>query len=180
MKLNLGCGSTKLEGYTNLDKYDVFNPDVLHDLEICPWPFDDNSVSYVIAHHIMEHLGETSIKFMNILAELYRICKPKTILDIRVPHYNCWIQYADPTHVRSILPEMFDLFDGERHPDSNLYLSTGLNFKVLQVEYIPVQPYQLKIDAKEMTLKEVIQLSNHQVNIIAEYHMLIEIVKNET
>lgn len=180
MKLNLGCGGTKLDGYTNLDKYKVFEPDVQHDLEKCPWPFKDNSVSYIMAHHIFEHLGETPTKFMKILKEIYRISEPNAILDIRVPHYNCWIQYADPTHVRPILPEMFDLFDGERHPDSNLYLSTGINFKVSQVEYIPVHPYQLKIDAKEMTLKEVVELSNHQVNIIAEFHMFIKVVKDET
>ena len=34
MKLNLGSGSKILDGYTNVDKFDYYKPDVIHDLEI--------------------------------------------------------------------------------------------------------------------------------------------------
>ena len=44
MNLNLGCGNKILEGYTNVDKYDYYNCDIVHDLEKFPYPFENNSI----------------------------------------------------------------------------------------------------------------------------------------
>ncbi len=60
MKINMGCSTRKLEGYVNLDGEDTFAPDVVHDLESFPWPFDDNAAEEVVFNHVLEHLGETS------------------------------------------------------------------------------------------------------------------------
>ena len=54
MKLNLGCGSKILDGYTNVDKYDYFKADLVHDLETFPYPFKDNSVEEIIISHVLE------------------------------------------------------------------------------------------------------------------------------
>ena len=39
LMLNLGSGSRHMPGYLNVDKSDMFNPDVVWDLESIPWPF---------------------------------------------------------------------------------------------------------------------------------------------
>ena len=33
LKINLGSGNKKYEGFLNLDKFEYFKPDILHDLE---------------------------------------------------------------------------------------------------------------------------------------------------
>ena len=48
LSLNLGSGSKRVEGFVSLDKFDTFNPDIVHDLEIFPYPFKDNSVEKII------------------------------------------------------------------------------------------------------------------------------------
>ena len=64
MKLNLGCGDIKSEGWVNVDKYDSFDADAVHDLEVIPWPFDDNSCDEISLIHVLEHLGQDSNTFM--------------------------------------------------------------------------------------------------------------------
>ena len=44
MKLNLGAGKTNFEGFINVDKSTLFNPAIVHDLEVTPWPFESDSV----------------------------------------------------------------------------------------------------------------------------------------
>ena len=85
MKLNLGCGSKILEGYTNVDKFDYYKPNIVHDLEITPYPFEENSIDEIILSHVLEHIGQDPNVFNNIIKELYRICKHNSIIEIKVP-----------------------------------------------------------------------------------------------
>ena len=48
LNLNLGSGSKRIEDFINLDKFDTFNPDIVHDLETFPYPFKDSSVDKII------------------------------------------------------------------------------------------------------------------------------------
>lgn len=82
MKLNLGCGTQKKEGFVNVDIFG--NPDVRHDLDVFPYPFKDNSVDFIFISHCLEHLKEPE-KFFN---EIQRIMKPGARCEIIVPHYK--------------------------------------------------------------------------------------------
>ena len=72
IKLNLGSGSKILPGYTNVDKFDTYNPDIVHDLEKFPYPFKDSSFNVIYANQVLEHL---EAPLDRILSELCRICK---------------------------------------------------------------------------------------------------------
>ena len=102
MKINLGSGSKILKGYVNVDKFQYYNPDVVHDLEKFPYPFEDNSIDEILLSHVLEHIGQNPDVFNNIIKELYRICKNNSIVDIRVPHPRHDDFISDPTHVRPI------------------------------------------------------------------------------
>lgn len=54
MKLNLGCGDKKHEGYVNVDL--CGDPDVRCDLSVFPRPFDDDSADEVFSEHFLEHV----------------------------------------------------------------------------------------------------------------------------
>ena len=177
MKLNLGCGPKKMDGYTNVDKYAVFKPDIIQDLEKFPWVFEDNSVDEIVMHHVLEHLGQTSEEYMNILSELYRICKPNAPIEIFVPHPHHFTFMGDPTHVRVITPEQFSLFDKDVYPESPLRESSGLEFKIVNLFYKPSHDYKLKLDAGEMTYQEVLELSRQILNVFDETRMIIKVIK---
>ena len=52
MKLNLGCGRDIREGYVNLDKAGLDGVDVVHDLNVFPYPFEDNEFDEI--HYLLE------------------------------------------------------------------------------------------------------------------------------
>ena len=56
LKLNLGCGNNKYDGFLNVDKFG--EPDIKWDLEKFPWPWEDNSVDEIRIIHVLEHLGD--------------------------------------------------------------------------------------------------------------------------
>jgi ubiquinone/menaquinone biosynthesis C-methylase UbiE len=82
MKLHLGCGNKKLEGYVNVDV--VGNPDKVCDLSSYPWPFDDNSADEIFSEHFLEHV----LDYDRTILEMYRILKPNGKLCFRVPHFR--------------------------------------------------------------------------------------------
>src|SRR4051794_18215857 len=115
MKLNLGCGFQKLDGFVNVDADALCKPDVQHDLEKTPWPFEDDSVDMFYACHVLEHLGGTARDWLAIWKEIWRVAKPDAMIEIYVPHPRHNNFLIDPTHVRPIFPETIAMFDQMRN-----------------------------------------------------------------
>lgn len=104
-KLNLGCGEFKKEGYINLDWQSLVKPDVAHDLNKFPYPFEDNHFDLIEADHILEHLD----KVFDVMKELRRLLKPGGKLIIRVPHFSRGFTHVEHVHGFDItFPLYFD------------------------------------------------------------------------
>lgn len=84
MKLDLGCGKNKKEGFIGVDTRPFEGVDQVVDLTQ-KWPWEDNSVDEVNASHIVEHFeAKERIHFVN---ELYRVLKPGAKAFIVTPHW---------------------------------------------------------------------------------------------
>ena len=94
LKLNLGCENKILDNFINVDLFPFKGVDKVYDLNKLPLPWKDNSVDYVLCSHLLEHL-DNPLEFM---LEVYRICKPNSEINLRVPHFSCFATYADLTH----------------------------------------------------------------------------------
>ena len=85
--LNLGCGADYRGGWVNIDLSD--HPDIKKDKKVdltkLPLPFESNSFDYIFSSHTLEHIPGYLTPLM---IELWRILKPKGILEIRVPHFS--------------------------------------------------------------------------------------------
>lgn len=142
MKLNLGCGYNKLDGYTNVDWDPNCEPDVLADLEQV-LPFHDNTVEEIRLFHVLEHLGADSKTYLNIWKELYRIMQDKGEIHIVVPHWNHENFHHDPTHCRKVTPNGIAMFDQARNKvqideggqETTLGIQCGIDFSVEGVGY---------------------------------------------
>ena len=73
VKINMGSGEGKLQGWINVDIREEVNPDVLWDLEKFPYPFQDNYAEEIMWKDVLEHLSWRLVK--KALEETYRILK---------------------------------------------------------------------------------------------------------
>ena len=106
-RLNLGCGTDIREGWINLDaSHQIPGVDVVHDLEVRPFPFADEAVSFILAQDVLEHMTDA----VATLRELHRILRPGGRVRIRVPHFTSRNNFIDPTHHRQFSIEWFDFF----------------------------------------------------------------------
>ena len=186
MKLNLGSGSKILDGYTNVDKFDYYKPDVVHDLEIFPYPFKDNSVDEILLYHVFEHIGQSQEIFLGIIKEFYRICRNNSMIKIIVPHPRHDDFIADPTHVRPITILGLELFDKdiniewEKNKAANtpLALIHGVNFKIKNVTYSLDPNYMKKYKDKNINKQEVDEDALRLNNVVKQIEIDWQVIKD--
>jgi SAM-dependent methyltransferase len=94
LKLDIGCGKSKQEGYHGVDAMKLPGVDTVMDIRTTPWPWTD--VDEVRCSHFVEHLtGAERVAFFN---ELYRVMKPGAKALIVTPDWSHACAYGDPTH----------------------------------------------------------------------------------
>tara|TARA_B100001121_G_scaffold167333_1_gene146167 strand:+ start:210 stop:770 length:561 start_codon:yes stop_codon:yes gene_type:complete len=186
MKLNLGCGSKILDGYINVDKFDYYKPNIVHDLETFPYPFENNSVDEILVSHVLEHIGQSPEIFMKIIKEFYRICHDNSMIKIIVPHprHNDFI--ADPTHVRPITILGLQLFDKDlnikwekdKAANTPLALINGVNFKIKNAKYSLDENYMKKYKDKKINNQEIDEDAERLNNVIKQIEIDWQVIKN--
>lgn len=116
-KLNLGAGINYLPDYTNIDKLASFNPDIVHDLEILPWPLPDNQFEEVLISHLVEHIGTQGDEksWFDFWREVWRVSKPGAIVYCIAPYYTDHNSVGDPGHRRLISESSFYFLSKETY-----------------------------------------------------------------
>jgi len=85
MKLNVGCGSAKIDGYINIDASVNLNADAVFDIRR-GMPYPDNSVEEILFFHAIEHIEEKYHQF--ILEEFWRVLIPGGNVLISYPEFE--------------------------------------------------------------------------------------------
>jgi ubiquinone/menaquinone biosynthesis C-methylase UbiE len=104
-KINLGCGTNILKGWINLDCAPLAGVDVVHDLNVLPLPFEDESADEILCEDVLEH-----VDYIPLLKECHRILQPGGRMRIEVPHFTSSNNYVDPTHRNMFATKTFNFF----------------------------------------------------------------------
>ena len=96
VKLDIGCGTKKKDGFIGIDRLKFDGVDVVCDVGIAPLPYADNTVEEVHSSHFVEHLS--ALERIHFVNELYRVMKPGAKATIITPHWASSRAYGDPTH----------------------------------------------------------------------------------
>ena len=163
MKLDLGCGLRKKPGFTGVDMSADCGADVVHDLRVAPWPFDDGSVDEVYCSHFLEHLdGAERIVFMQ---ELHRVLKDGATAAIITPYWSSVGAVQDPTHQWPPVAEQSYLyFNAQARRDMGMgHYEIRANFEL---------SFGLAMDPKFKGKPEAEQAfaARHFLNVVQELH----------
>lgn len=111
MKLDIGCGSSEREGFTGMDKRPLPGVEIVHDLEVFPYPLDAGSCVEITASHILEHIKPWHT--ISVMDELWRILETDGKLSIWLPYAGTPSFWQDPTHCNGFNETTFEYFDPE-------------------------------------------------------------------
>lgn len=133
MIIEFGCGNAKTPGAIGVDINPRSAADVLHDMDVFPYPFESNVADKIICHDVLEHVAD----FIRTMEEIWRIAKPGCAIDVTGPFMSSVNYFSDPTHRRAFTSRSFDYFlvasDVHRHAYSTA------EFKLHAVEFDPLQ-----------------------------------------
>jgi predicted SAM-dependent methyltransferase len=100
--------------------------DVLHDLNVHPWPVEEGSCEEIRAWHIVEHIpaccvteNGTRRPFLEFMDECWRVLKVGGRLDVETPYGSSDGFVHDPTHCNQVDEVTFEHFD----PDFRRYVT---------------------------------------------------------
>ena len=82
LKIDLGCGSAKREGFIGLDYVAAPGVDYVLNLTKDPLPFEDNTVDHVFSAHFLEHIVEPN----HIFQEISRVCRDGAKIEFWTPY----------------------------------------------------------------------------------------------
>ena len=180
MKINLGAGYSKYEGFLTVDNDPATSPDFLVDFETDKLPFDDNSVEQVLAFHVLEHIGKG---FLPLLQEIYRVCKDQSTIFIKVPYYRSDMFSGDCGHVRAVTGQQFDQFSKKKNIESitnnegnsHYALYLNIDFEKVESNCIPFPEWAEKF--KTMTSEEIQFAKLHYWNVFWEEQIMLKVIK---
>jgi len=175
-RLNLGAGNDIRSDCVNHDIASLPGIDVVADINLYPWPWDNDSFDEIVANDLLEHLDN----FLLAMEEIYRILKPGGLVKLSVPYWNSCSRYIDPTHKIGFHEDTFKFFDPSSHYCQERHYYTKARFSIVKETFVimPFYPYfwipktsELKVNNK--FFKRILGFIGNVVltNLILGLHM---------
>lgn len=194
MKLNVGCGFDKKEGYVNIDKYDTSAD---RQMSVDKLEYEDNSVEEIFSSHVLEHNSRYEIP--KILKEWNRVLQVGGRLNLLIPNlewvFRNWLSKPENERWGFYLDTVFGLEtnEGEFHKTGftkdrirKLLISAGFEIEKIEDKWsheqwcIWVLAHKIEEGKDEVFIldcyphdeKRMVQL-REQIAILKEQHLPI-------
>jgi SAM-dependent methyltransferase len=116
-KVSWGDSQREWKSLVTLDSDPSVKPDVVHNLDVFPYPFEDNTFEEIHAYEVLEHCGRQGDWefFFRQFNEFYRILKPEGYFVATVPMWDSMWAWGDPGHTRLITKGSLVFLDRDQY-----------------------------------------------------------------
>lgn len=167
-ELLIGCGRKRgkkfnlqgRQGWTDLTTLDInpdHEPDVVHDLQVLPYPFPTSHFDEIHAYEVMEHIGRQGDwrSFFAQWSEIHRLLKPGGYFIGTSPNWNSPWAWGDPGHTRIIGQQQLQYLSQKNYEE--------------QVGKTAMTDYRFCYKA-DLTLEQFSPLGDHQSVYVLKAH----------
>jgi hypothetical protein len=109
INLDIGCGNNKQVNFVGMDKRPLEGVDIVHDLEVFPYPIEDNVCNTIVGSHIIEHIKPWLM--IDLMNELWRILRVGGKVAFSLPYALSYGFVQDPTHCNPCNETTWEYFD---------------------------------------------------------------------
>jgi predicted SAM-dependent methyltransferase len=114
VKLHLGCGEKRIEGFINIDSRYLPTVDKVDNIRFLR-SFENNSIDLIYASHVLEHFSRWDYK--QCLKRWYDLLKPHGTLRIGVPDFEKIAKhYLEFGEIRALSGM---IYGGQDYPENN-------------------------------------------------------------
>jgi hypothetical protein len=172
-KLDIACGQNKQVGYKGIDI--AGDADIIHDLNVTPWPIKTSSVKEAFCSHYVEHIphhreGWDRDGWWRFFDELYRVMKNEATADFIHPYTMSVRAFWDPTHVRFIHETTwYYLNRGWREANGLDHYPVECNFEVVTIDAIGIADEYMT-----RNLEQQAYARTHYWNVIPDLRVIIK------
>ena len=128
--LDLGCGKKKRPGAIGIDYNKRTDADIIHDLNVFPYPIDDEAFDEIYVDNTLEHLDNV----IGVMEEIHQICKKDGLIKIMVPYFRSVYACIDPTHKHFFTANSFAYFDPD-NPICQRYPYSEARFHIDSIKF---------------------------------------------
>jgi predicted SAM-dependent methyltransferase len=87
LKLDIGCGGNKKQGFLGVDIKSGEQVDFV--MDVCKLEFEDNSVDEIFSRRCIQHVEDDKKAF----SEVFRVLKPNGVFILEVASWYGWLYY---------------------------------------------------------------------------------------
>jgi predicted SAM-dependent methyltransferase len=151
VKVDLGCGQNKNEGFLGIDIEPHKGVDIVWDLEEYPWPLPDECAELVVASHLVEHIEPHKGNFIKFMNEAWRILKVGGKFMIACPYAGSPGFYQDPTHCNPINEVTWTYFDPLNEPTQGMLyrIYHPKPWKILQNTWMEIGNMEVALEKRK-------------------------------
>ena len=160
--IDLGAGPNKFPGSFGADLNVRAGTDFVCNLEH-PLPLKDNSVDEIHSAHVLEHIKN----LVQLMEEIYRVCKHDAIVVISVPYYTSRGAFTDPEHIRFYTEYTFQRFEPPTY-------GIDCNFRILSTEFSVVRSFRIYPKIVQKWCRRYLW------NVVDDITVTMKVVKDES
>lgn len=111
LRLDLGCGEHKQDGFVGIDIRPLAGVDIVCDLESYPWPLPDGCASLLMAAHLVEFIDPSRGGLLRFMDEAWRVLRYDGRFIATTWYPGTRPFYADPCHINAVNEVTWSYFD---------------------------------------------------------------------